>query len=86
MKIKKGKHLFYYIFSIAILCIGLFLILINNHDNKMQALFIAMTATCYVLWSMVHHYVHHELHPRVVVEYLLIASLGIVLSLYLFNV
>jgi hypothetical protein len=79
------KHILYYSLSIVIFAAGLALIMINDHDNRLQAMFIAMTATCYFMWSLLHHYVHHELQPRVVVEYTLIASLGIVLSLFLFN-
>lgn len=86
MKHLESKHVMYYLFAGAIFLIGLVLIALNDHDNKLQALFIAMTATCYLLWSSVHHYVHHQLHPRVVVEYILIASLGIVLSFFLFSV
>lgn len=80
------RHLWYYIVTICIFTLGLVLIAVNDHDSKLQALLIAMTATCYFTWSLLHHYVHHELHLRVVIEYILIASLGVVLSLYLFSI
>jgi hypothetical protein len=86
MKANLKKHLSYYIVAIAIFAMGLVLIVLNNHDNRLQALLIAMTATCYFMWSLLHHYVHHELHPRVVIEYILMVVLGIVLSFYLFSV
>lgn len=80
------QHLWYYIVTIIIFSCGLVLIALNSHDAKLQAMLIPMTATCYFLWSLSHHYVHHELHLWVVIEYILFAMLGIVLSLYLFSV
>ncbi len=80
------KHIWYYSSTLIIFGLGLTLIVLNNHDNKLQALIITMTATCYFIWSLLHHYVHHELHVRLVIEYILIACLGVVLSLYLFSV
>ena len=79
------KHLFYYSASALIFALGLWLIILTGYDHRLQAAFVIMTATCYFIWSILHHYVHHALHPRVVVEYMLIVSLGTVLSLFLFN-
>lgn len=80
------KHFWYYITTIVIFSLGLALVALNAHDTKLQALFIVMTATCYFVWSLLHHYVHHELHVRVVIEYILIALLGVILSMYLFSI
>lgn len=80
------RHLWYYSVTVLIFTLGLILIALNGSDNRLQALLITMTATCYFLWSLLHHYIHHELHLWVVIEYILFASLGIVLSLYLFSV
>lgn len=78
-------HLWYYIVTMIIFSLGLILIALNEQNSNLQALLIAMTATCYFVWSLLHHYVHHELHLWIVIEYILFASLGVVLSLYLFN-
>lgn len=78
-------HLWYYIVTVIIFSLGLVLIALNDQNSSLQALLIAMTATCYFVWSLLHHYVHHELHLWVVIEYILFACLGVVLSLYLFN-
>jgi hypothetical protein len=79
-------HLWYYIVTVAIFSLGLVLIALNEQNSSLQALLIAMTATCYFTWSLLHHYIHHELHLWVVIEYILIALLGVVLSLYLFSI
>ncbi len=80
------KHIWYYSSTLLIFGLGLALITLNSQSSKLQALIITMTATCYFIWSLLHHYVHHELHVRLVIEYILIACLGVVLSLYLFSV
>jgi hypothetical protein len=80
------RHIWYYLVTILIFGLGLTLIALNSEDTKTQAMLIPMTATCYFLWSLLHHYIHHELHLWVVVEYMLFAVLGIVLSLYLFSI
>lgn len=80
------KHLLYYIVSIMIFVVGLALIFFTAYDQRLQLSFVIMTSMIYFLWSFVHHYVHHELHTKVVVEYILIATLGIALSFMLFSV
>lgn len=79
-------HIWYYSITIIIFALGLTLIAMNSQNSQLQALFISITATCYFLWSLLHHYTHHELHVRVVIEYILFAVLGVVLALYLFNI
>jgi hypothetical protein len=80
-----NKHFWHYVVYSIIFGGGLQLILLSNHDRELQALYIVMTAILYFIWSMVHHYVHHELHPKVVFEYILIVILGTLLSLFLFG-
>jgi hypothetical protein len=79
------QHFWYYIVTILIFGAGLVLIAVNSDNSKLQAMLIPMIATCYFMWSLLHHYIHHELHLWVVVEYILFALLGIALSLYLFS-
>jgi len=35
-----------------------------------------LTASFYILWGIVHHYLEGDLHPRVVLEYAAVALLG----------
>ena len=79
------KHFWHYIVYFIILGGGLQLVLLSKHDNGLQVMYIIMTAFLYFIWSMVHHYVHHQLHPKIVFEYILIISLGTLLSLFLFR-
>jgi hypothetical protein len=79
------KHFWHYLVYLLIFGGGLTLILLARGNANMQAMLILMTAFLYFLWSMVHHYVHHRLQVRVVVEYILIMMLGTVLMLFLFG-
>jgi hypothetical protein len=79
------KHFWYYASLIAILLLGLFLIVLNGQNKQMQMLTIVILAVAYLFWSLLHQYLHHRLHVKIVVESILIASLGIAVSLLLFN-
>jgi len=80
------KHFWHYIVYFLIFGTGLLAVLFATGKSDLQATLIVMTGFAYFLWAMVHHYVNHELHPRVVVEYILVVVLGSVLILFLFGV
>ena len=42
-------------------------------------------AGAYITWGIVHHHLHRDLHVSVVVEYILIASLGVIVTLSILN-
>jgi hypothetical protein len=44
-----------------------------------QFLIVLVTAFLYVCWGILHHAVKGDLHPRIMVEYILIAAIVIVL-------
>ena len=79
------KHFWHYLVYFLIFGGGLSLLLFTKGNSSLQAMSIIMIAFLYFLWSMVHHYVHHQLHPRVVVEYILIVMLGTILILFLYG-
>lgn len=39
------------------------------------------TAIAYVAWGIIHHAIEGDLHPKIVVEYVLIGAIAIVLLL-----
>ncbi|HWY79115.1 MAG TPA: hypothetical protein VNW29_02035 [Candidatus Sulfotelmatobacter sp.] len=80
------KHFWHYLIYLVIFCGGLSLVLFSKGNTNLEATMIIMTAFIYFVWAMVHHYVHHQLHPRIVIEYILIIVLGTLLTLFLFGV
>jgi len=74
---KLQKHFGYYLSLSAILLLGLVLILLTSPNVKLQSLVILLTVFFYVLWGALHHLINHELSTRIMVEYVLIGTLGI---------
>lgn len=79
------KHFLHYLVYLAIFGGGLTLLAVTRGNTSVQAMVILMIGFLYFLWAMVHHYVHHQFHLRVVIEYILIVVLGTVLMLFLFG-
>ena len=52
-----------------------------NYDKALQIAIAIGMAGAYVTWGIVHHYLHRDLHASVVLEYALIASLGLIITL-----
>ncbi|HKC14978.1 MAG TPA: hypothetical protein VKC89_03415 [Patescibacteria group bacterium] len=71
-----NKHFGYYVSLLAILIFG-FLIAYNSSDKQFQFLIAVLTAFFYALWGVLHHLINHELNSKIVVEYTLMATLGI---------
>lgn len=82
---KMKNHSWYYAVLVTILVVGLILISLSGYNNQIQSVYIIMTAVLSFTWSLAHHYVHHQLHPNIVIEYALIMSLGVILSFFLFT-
>lgn len=75
-------HLGHYISLITVFAVGLFFI-VSLGDKQAQVLIAAFLTFFYVLWGIFHHLMHHDLSPKIVVEYVLIGSLGLSLILFL---
>ncbi|HSX08925.1 MAG TPA: hypothetical protein VLF93_02120 [Candidatus Saccharimonadales bacterium] len=80
------KHFWHYLVYFLIFGIGFLLVLSERGNGTIQALYLVLIGMAYFAWAMVHHYVHHELTSRIIIEYVLIVILGIVLSLFLFGI
>lgn len=81
MKLLKN-HTGHYLSLIAILVTGYFLAIVTP-DRQFQFLIVAFTTFFYVGWGIFHHLIHHDLGAKIVVEYVLIGSLGLTLILFL---
>ncbi len=75
---KTTQHIQHYLPLVAIIAAGSFGFVYFSYDRVFQASVTLATAAAYFAWGMVHHHIHRDLHFSVVLEYLAIASLGIV--------
>lgn len=71
------NHFIYYFSLLLILLAGLFLSLIAGPNAKVQGTIMIVTVISYVIWGILHHLISHELTIRIVIEYVLIGTLGI---------
>lgn len=69
------------LFSILAASLGLFLLF--GYSRPIQKLIVFGTATAYVIWGIIHHALHKDLHLSVVFEYLLVALLASLTVLFL---
>lgn len=73
------RHLLHYSTLFAILAAGIIGFYLFSYDRLFQAAVGVAIAVSYVSWGIVHHKIHDDLHTSVIIEYILVASLGLVI-------
>lgn len=76
---KPTVHTMHFMVLILILLgsAGAFLLLQGNHAS--QLIVGVLTAVSYTLWGIIHHTLQKDLHPKIVVEYILMGAIAIAL-------
>lgn len=64
---------------IIILCTGLIMFYLTRGNPVLQLTVGVITSVAYVLWGIIHHTLRGDLHPKVVIEYILIGGIAIAL-------
>ena len=72
-------HMSHYLLLILIIGLGMFGIYYSTGNPGNQFIAVCLTSFFYFLWGTIHHYVDGDLHPKIVVEYLLISLLAVLL-------
>lgn len=80
---KFNEHILYYVSLTAIFALGAFLIYSVSPNKQLQMLVFIAMAFFYVVWGVLHHFVNHEITSKIVVEYILIATLGVAIMFFL---
>lgn len=83
MSSRGTRHIEYYLSLIAILALGMFLVIIVSPNKNLQMFFVLLTTLLYVIFGIFHHLINHDLGSKIVVEYLLIGSLGIAVVFFI---
>jgi uncharacterized membrane protein YidH (DUF202 family) len=78
-----ARHLPHYLTLYGILFAGLLAFIIFSYDRLFQIGVLVAMAVGYVAWGIIHHAIHKNLHLSVVLEYLVVAALGLVVVLSL---
>lgn len=79
------KHLGYYISFFLILFGGIFLVFQAQGDKTLELEFVILLSVSYVVWGILHHLVHHSVNIKVVLEYIVVALLGIAVIFFILN-
>ena len=77
------KDLKHYLALIAFLSIGLAFFLVFNYNRQIQTGISLVMAAGYVTWGIIHHLIKKELHPRIILEYVLVAIVASVVVIIL---
>ncbi len=82
---RNKNHVAYYFLLSAILLGGLSLVLAVAPDRQAQMMIVVGLGFLYVLVGVIHHLINHDLVAKIVIEYVLIASLGIAAAFFIFK-
>lgn len=75
----KKTAMVHYLVLLAILLGGVFAFYSVRGNPTLQLTIGIITSIAYIFWGIIHHVLHHNLHKKIVVEYLLIGAIAIVL-------
>ncbi len=76
---KASRHIQHYLPLLGILLAGAFGVYYFSYDRAFQAAITSAVAAGYVVWGVIHHYLHRDLHLSVIIEYIVVATLGLVI-------
>lgn len=85
MQKRVAEHTIYYISLIIILSLS-FLLAYSSSDKGFQIGVITAATFSYVLLGIMHHLMDHDLHAKIVVEYILIGTFGLTIIFFLLSV
>jgi len=70
------EHLGHYLVLLFILLFGILAFIYFQRFPQTQIISVFLTASFYVLWGIIHHFLEGDLNIRVILEYLAVALLG----------
>lgn len=74
-----SRHPVHYFTLLCIQLVGVWGLFWFTYRPSVQLLILSCMTVAYVVWGIAHHRQHHDLHPKIVAEYLLVAVLGFLL-------
>ena len=72
------KHIGHYFPIILILLVGVGGFVYFSYDRFVRFILVIALALSYLIWGVAHHYIHKDLSPSIVLEYVAYAVLGVV--------
>lgn len=81
---KISEHTVYYVSLIIVFGLS-FSLAYSSSDRNFQIGVIVATTFFYALWGIMHHLINHDLHTKIVVEYILIGIFGLTIIYFLLS-
>lgn len=76
-----SRHIVHYLSLVGILAVAFFGFVKFEYDQTFQAAIAISLGAAFVVWGLVHHHIHDDLHPKIILEYIAIAALGVTVLL-----
>ena len=80
------KHWVYYLVLLILEGIGLVLLTLSTYNKPLQLTIVMLMTLIYIFSALIHHYLTHDVHPKIVVEYVLMGALGIAVTFFLLRI
>ena len=80
-----SKHMPHYAGLLGIFVLGVIGFVVFRYDQVFQYSLAIALSVSYVVWGIIHHWLHKDLHASVIVEYMAIATLGLVVMIGLIS-
>jgi len=74
-----SRHPLHYFTLLVVLLVGLWGIFLFTYQPMMQLVILISMSFSYIVWGIIHHTEHHDLHPKIIIEYVAIAVLAILI-------
>lgn len=76
MKLKHKKHFLHYLILVLISLLAIASIIYFPNQKITKASIIVIFSLLYFLWGIFHHTLEKDIHPEIILEYLLFSILG----------
>jgi len=82
---KKDNHFGYYFYLITVLVIGLLFTWRLSPNELYQMISLVIISIIYGVSGIIHHLLNHDLVGKIVLEYVLVALLGVAAAFFIFK-
>jgi hypothetical protein len=82
----KDKYLItHYLPLVAVLVATLVGFVIFRYDRALKISLTVAAGVSYLVWGIIHHYIHKDLNTEIVIEYLVICIFGVMAVVFLID-
>lgn len=74
-----AHHPLHYFALLCLMAVGLWGLFWFDYDRLVQMAIVVGLALAYVAWGVIHHFLHRDLHVKIIFEYLLVAILTVLI-------